>query len=901
MSVGWHTRMAALPAHVGSAILIVDHGSRRTKANQDITEIGNAVRELLRQEGDPAHNRVRVAHMSEAGPTISETVKKLIEKDKATSIDVLPYFLTNGTHTKYTIPKLLKQATSGTKCDFRIAEALGPDPLLANLLLKKASVTSTAKEQSPILIVDHGSMTPGTEKGLFAITELVRRILPRRRAVALAHMELQRPSILESVSKLKKRQPTVKAIKILPYFLGRGRHLTQDIPQLVRDACEKNSILSYSIGNALGPDPRIASLLLQRRNQMYETNKSNGLLENIKNIQRKLRLHESGIVAAAACSNNSGYHAMVSQWANRQPQLLQSGGGIGSKQRLWKKEHGKPSAYPQKQSNYDILKRVVAELTSTTTDRLAVASSLASVIIAKKVSVSSASVFKSAMECAKHNPSQAFIELQKYTAMKLTQSILQEVKEMLFTPLQQKVRRSISTAGYHKIQSLSHESLNNRSHGSLTRILQRGDRALDRVPSVVVFQFIPTLAELVMVSSTLNSISSKLAITNLLMATSYCLWSIPSTNLRASYKRLMTHSEDLLAVKATDALQNHELVSLEQQVSSEKDKYASAQLSYSNAAVRHQRMLSLIKIGQQAIFSISISSVVAVALQGMSKGTMTISDLILAKTLMFQLARPMELLGAYYRELQAGLGDLNQLFRFLLSTETVIPLRHLEHPLSGNISLRDVTFTHSGTNKGIHSVNLEIKKGQKIAIVGRSGSGKSTLVKVISGLFQADKGKVLIGKKQKQLSVVSQGTPLLRDTVAANVRYGDKCNYLSDVKIAAMLASIGFFKPLSSPAKDLSGGERQRVALARALLKNSPIIVLDEATSALDRFSSTSVMKRIRESLSTVVVVSHSLSNPTSYDRIIVLDRGTVAADGDHKTLMKSSELYQRLQTHSGI
>eukprot|EP01060_Flectonema_neradi_P024746 TRINITY_DN3362_c2_g1_i1.p1 TRINITY_DN3362_c2_g1~~TRINITY_DN3362_c2_g1_i1.p1 ORF type:complete len:891 (+),score=152.75 TRINITY_DN3362_c2_g1_i1:69-2741(+) len=889
--------MAALPAHaVGAGILIVDHGSRRKESNADLLLIGKSVRSLLSQEGDDTTNKVRTAHMSEASPNINEAVDKLINVDGVSSIDVLPYFLSSGVHTTETIPNIVKQAVSGTQVKVRVAAPLGPDEILTSMLLKKSQTNNNNNNNKPpLLVVDHGSKFPGAGAGLLQTVSNLKKLLPSDQTVTHAHMELQTPSILDGVQLLKASNPKAKEVHILPYFLGNGRHVSKDIPELVEDACKKSSIPTWTISGPVGPHPTLAKLLLKRRRQLRATTPTTNLLSrSAKKIAKECLNSEANRSLIQSALFSSGYQVVTCRWIMNQSKLVmeQENNKLNDKQ--WKRPHGKPSAYPRKQPRQQILKRVLSELTSTTADKLTLAGSLLSVLASKRVGVGSATALKNAMEHAsKRNPTGAITELQKYTFMKLSQSALQELKEFLFTPLQQKVRRNISTAGYNKIQSLSHESLNARSHGSLTRILQRGDRALDRVPSVIVFQFLPTLAELVMVSTTLNKISPKLAAANLAMSLSYGLWSIPVTHLRSAYKRLMTHAEDLLAVRSTDALQNHELVKLEDQLYLEKVRYNEVQAAYSESAVKHQRMLSAIKFGQQAIFSISVSTVVAIALKGIENGTVTLPDLILAKTLMFQLSRPMELLGSYYRELQAGLSDLSQLFRFLLlPSQASPPAQHHSHP--GNISLRGVTYTHPNSNKGIHSINLEISKGQKVAVVGKSGSGKSTLVKVISGLLEAHKGEVLVGN-QSTVAVVSQGSPLLRDTISANVRYGVK-GRVSDAVVASSLATVGFFKPLSTPAKDLSGGERQRVALARALLKKTPIIVLDEATSALDSPSSTNLMSKLHQTDSTAVVVSHSLSDPLAFDRIIVMDRGMVVASGSHQLLMDTCELYRRLQ-----
>ncbi len=213
-------------------------------------------------------------------------------------------------------------------------------------------------------------------------------------------------------------------------------------------------------------------------------------------------------------------------------------------------------------------------------------------------------------------------------------------------------------------------------------------------------------------------------------------------------------------------------------------------------------------------------------------------------------------------------------------------------------------------------INLEVKRGEVIAIVGSSGAGKSTLVHLIPRFFDASSGRLLIDGRdardvtlaslRAQVGIVTQDTILFNDTLRNNIAYGQPKVSQAEVEAAARAALAhdfitalpeGYNTVIGEKGLRLSGGERQRIAIARALLKNAPILILDEATSALDSESEALVQSAIQNLISgrTVFVIAHRLSTVRHADRIVVLENGTIADAGTHEDLMNRAGTYRRL------
>jgi subfamily B ATP-binding cassette protein MsbA len=290
-------------------------------------------------------------------------------------------------------------------------------------------------------------------------------------------------------------------------------------------------------------------------------------------------------------------------------------------------------------------------------------------------------------------------------------------------------------------------------------------------------------------------------------------------------------------------------------------------------------------------------------------------------TAVFSLYNPVRKFALFNNNFQQALGASSEIFKFIDIEDDVREKPHAKRlpPFTNTVIFENVSFTYGSEGQDarvLRDINLEVQRGEIVAIVGSSGSGKSTLVHLIPRFFDATQGRLLIdghdvrdvtlASLREQVGIVTQETVLFNDTVRNNIAYGQPHVALKDVEAAARGAlahdfikalPAGYDEVIGERGVRLSGGERQRIAIARAILKNAPILILDEATSALDSESEALVQSALHNLMSgrTVFVIAHRLSTVRRADRIVVIENGAIADIGSHDDLMTKLGTYRRL------
>jgi subfamily B ATP-binding cassette protein MsbA len=290
----------------------------------------------------------------------------------------------------------------------------------------------------------------------------------------------------------------------------------------------------------------------------------------------------------------------------------------------------------------------------------------------------------------------------------------------------------------------------------------------------------------------------------------------------------------------------------------------------------------------------------------------------------FKLYDPVRKFAVFNNSFQQAIGASSEIFKFMDTEDGVREKSSAQRldKFSREICFDHVGFSYEGNGNGegpreiLRDIDLHVRAGEVLAVVGSSGAGKSTLVHLIPRFFDVSSGHltidghdvrdVTLSSLRSQIGIVTQETVLFNDTVRNNIAYGQPHVSQKDVEKAARAALAhdfilampeGYETVIGERGVRLSGGERQRIAIARAILKNAPILILDEATSALDSESESLVQSALHNLMSgrTVLVIAHRLSTVRSADRIVVIEGGAIADIGPHEELMKKLGTYRRL------
>ena len=285
--------------------------------------------------------------------------------------------------------------------------------------------------------------------------------------------------------------------------------------------------------------------------------------------------------------------------------------------------------------------------------------------------------------------------------------------------------------------------------------------------------------------------------------------------------------------------------------------------------------------------------------------------------LLLQMIAPFKKLSKVHGINQQALAASTRIYEILESEPSIqnIPQAKKLSLFKSEIVFSDVHFKYHD-NDVLKDINLKVKKGDVVAIVGKSGVGKTTLVNLIPRFYDVIKGSLEIdgnnikdlniASLRKNIAVVTQETILFNDTVKANICYGKQKAKMQDIeKVAKVANAHAFINKLPNKYETiigdrgvkLSGGEKQRLAMARAILKNPPILILDEATSQLDSESEKLVQEALDHLIEgrTVFIIAHRLSTIKHANKIVVLDKGKIAEVGTHEELMKNARHYKKL------
>ena len=280
--------------------------------------------------------------------------------------------------------------------------------------------------------------------------------------------------------------------------------------------------------------------------------------------------------------------------------------------------------------------------------------------------------------------------------------------------------------------------------------------------------------------------------------------------------------------------------------------------------------------------------------------------------------QPIQTLGSVYEFALNAMGSAERIFRVLDESPSWQdgPDAVAVGNLKGHVQCRNLTFGYNVDNPVLHDINLDVKSGQTIALVGQTGSGKSTLVKLIAKFYLPTSGQILVDDRDilqiksaslhRHMGIIQQENFLFSDTIAENIRIGRPDATIEDIQAAArklgcldLLESLpdGLDTSVGEGGTGLSLGQRQLVCFVRAMLADPQIFILDEATSSVDAMTESRIQQALETLLKdrTSFVIAHRLSTIRHADKVIVLDQGRIVETGTHAELLRRGGTYTQL------
>lgn len=368
----------------------------------------------------------------------------------------------------------------------------------------------------------------------------------------------------------------------------------------------------------------------------------------------------------------------------------------------------------------------------------------------------------------------------------------------------------------------------------------------------------------------------------------------------------------------TEAVQGQKIVKLLDGIEYESERFSTSVALIKNNNVRQSATSSLNSGVSQFLVSVALSCILYFATTRSRANGFTAGDFISFITAMIMIMQPMKRITNVTQSLQRGLASAESVFAFLDEKEEHDTGTKQIDKVRGDINIENLTFRYPSSEKDILSqINLEIKSGETVALVGSSGSGKTTLANLIPRFYIPEQGTIRLDGEslaeislkslRDQIALVSQEVVLFNDSIYNNISYGSNSQFTKEeVLQAAKLANAfefiaelpqGFDTQIGENGTRLSGGQKQRLAIARAILKNAPILVLDEATSALDNQSEKLVQEALDRLMTnrTTLVIAHRLSTIQHADKIVVMEQGKIAEIGQHDELLAKNGVYSNL------
>lgn len=498
--------------------------------------------------------------------------------------------------------------------------------------------------------------------------------------------------------------------------------------------------------------------------------------------------------------------------------------------------------------------------------------------------------------------------------------VLAEVlKNWWFVSLGARLSMDIRKKMYQKIQELTLSFITDKRPGELMNRVAHDTGMIQRFMQEGfghMFSCIITMVGAVAIMLTLNVKMTLVSVVFLPLV--FFLSTAFRKNIHKRY-HLQWVKSDKINSSLQDVISGIRVVKSFGKEQEESDKFSRLNEEYALVQRRNEIFWASLYPVLTFIMSLGIYFVFYFGGQNILKGSMTVGTLVQFTSYAWMLYGPLGWMTHLPRLITQMVTSLERIYD-VLDEEPMISNKEnaIIHEIQGEVEFKNVSFGYKSYEPVLEKINLKVKKGEMIGLVGASGTGKSTIINLIMHLYEADDGELLIdghnindleiNNYHSQLGVVLQETFLFSGTIFNNIRFAKPEATAEEVIRAAKMANAhdficktpdGYNTYVGEHGHNLSGGERQRIAIARAVLNNPKLLILDEATSSLDTESEYLIQKALERLTEgkTTFAIAHRLSTLHGADRLVVIDGHRIAETGTHNELMEKQGIYYKLVT----
>jgi len=499
----------------------------------------------------------------------------------------------------------------------------------------------------------------------------------------------------------------------------------------------------------------------------------------------------------------------------------------------------------------------------------------------------------------------------------IIRAVFEFFQSYIMSDVGQKVIRDVRNLVYDKLQMLSLDYFTQKRSGELVSRITNDVKLIENAVSYALTDLVYQSFQVISFALLVFVINWRLALISIVVLPMVV---IPMVVVGRALRKLSKRSQETMADINSLLVETFIGVRIVRAFCAEArelEKFKKQNHDYYKIAMKSIKRMLLLSIGTELIGVAMALFIIFISGRQVIEGVLSFGAFALFIAALLSLIKPFKKLSRVNSIVQSALAASERIYEVLDTQPSVVEKSGAVELAGFKESIKfDKVFFNYADQQILKGINLEVKRGEMLAIVGPSGTGKTTMVDLIPRFYDPKSGRILIDGKdvkdmslkslRQQIGIVTQETILFNDTIKANILYGSPRASEKQVEEAAKQAHahdfikqlpMGYDTVIGDRGMKLSGGERQRIAIARALLKNPPILILDEATSQLDSQAERVVQEALDRLIQgrTVFVIAHRLSTVRNSHKIVVLDKGAIVEQGSHPELLDRSGLYKRL------